>query len=361
MGFLGELAPPASRLRLPNGAWHTASGRILGVSIAEPPKGIPIINVTGKRRRVPQPPHPNIPCTKSRKANGLMKENTSILPARFNRDKDEWNFIDNSGTNIKADILTFVTYNTWFDDFHFEKRFRAITEILRESNADIIALQEITNASLEIFLQKDWVKNNYFISDISGSTLTSTDRRKNFNYVVILLSRIPIKSLNLHPLTSGQGRHVLIAEFEINGQKCLIGTTHLESVGRRLERPPEEIRRREELHPVQLMECFSLLNDSNHSVLMGDFNFSWEENSNIASSYLDFWGTLRSNDPGYTARFRSGNPARIDRILCRSADQSWKPTKIDRIGMKPISSDSPDIFPSDHFALIGVLERCINT
>jgi len=39
-----ESAPPASRLRLPNGGWHTASGRILGVSIAEPPKGIPIIN-----------------------------------------------------------------------------------------------------------------------------------------------------------------------------------------------------------------------------------------------------------------------------------------------------------------------------
>ncbi len=43
MGFLGESAPPASRFRLPHGGWHTASGRILGVSIAEPPKGIPII------------------------------------------------------------------------------------------------------------------------------------------------------------------------------------------------------------------------------------------------------------------------------------------------------------------------------
>jgi len=285
-----------------------------------------------------------------------MNSNTSILPARFNRDKDEWNFIENSGTNIKADVLTFVTYNTWFDDFHFEKRFRAITEILRESNADIIGLQEIAKASLEIFLQEDWVKNNYFISDISGATLTSTYRSKQFNYGVILLSRFPIKSLNLHPLTSEQRRHVLIAEFDINSQKCLIGTTHLESVGRRQKRSPEEIRRREEFHPVQLRECFSLLNDSYHSVLMGDFNFSWEENSNMASSYLDSWGILRSDDPGYTARFHLDNPARIDRILCRSADQSWKPTKIDRIGMQPISSDSPNIFPSDHFGLIGVLE-----
>jgi len=186
-------------------------------------------------------------------------------------------------------------------------------------------------------------------------------RQKHFNHGVILLSRIPIKSLSLHPLTSGQGRHALIAEFDINGQKCLIGTTHLESVGHRLELPPEESRRRAELRPVQLKECFSLLNDSDHSVLMGDFNFSWEENSNIASSYLDFWGKLRSNDPGYTARFRFDDPVRIDRMLSRSADQSWKPTKIDRIRMKSISSDFPDIFPSDHFGLIGVLKRCINT
>jgi len=165
--------------------------------------------------------------------------------------------------------------------------------------------------------------------------------------------------LNLHPLTSDLGRHVLIAEFDINGQKCLIGATHLESSRRSL--PEEDRRRSAKLRPVQLRECFSLLNDSDHSVLMGDFNFSWEENSDIASSYLDFWGTLRSNNLGYTARFRHNSPARIDRILCRSADQSWKPAKIDRIGMKPISSDFPDIFPSDHFGLIGVLEWCINT
>ena len=145
-----------------------------------------------------------------------MTENTSILPARCNKDKDEWTFIDYSDANVKADILTFVTYNTWFYDFYLEERFRAIIQLLRESDADIIALQEITPASLEIFLQTDWVRDNYFISDISGSTLCSLNSSQT-NYGVILLSRIPIKNLNLYPLTSVMGRHVLIAEFDING------------------------------------------------------------------------------------------------------------------------------------------------
>jgi len=43
MGFLGESAPPASCLRFPNGGWHAVAARILGVSMAEPEKGILII------------------------------------------------------------------------------------------------------------------------------------------------------------------------------------------------------------------------------------------------------------------------------------------------------------------------------
>ena len=280
-----------------------------------------------------------------------MKENTLIFPARFNRDKNKWDFIYNSWENTNAKMLKLITLNTWFDDFYFEERFRAITEILRELKADVIALQEITDKSLGIILKEDWVKDNYFISDISGSTFSS--------YGVILLSRIPIKNLNLYPLASIMNRHVLIAEFVINEQKILIGTTHLESLN--FSAP---------IRYVQLKNIFALLNVSNNSVLMGDFNFcsSWNENSNIDNSYLDFWETLRSDNPGYTVytdinimrkKSKSGEKkVRFDRIISRSAKYCWKPKKINRIGMKSISPECPDIFPSDHFGLIGLLEWC---
>lgn len=276
-------------------------------------------------------------------------ENTSIFPAAFDRNKAKWSHVDDSGTNVNADTLTLATLNTWFGDYYFKERWRAITELLRETNADIIALQEMTCASLKLILKEDWIRDEYFISDIAGSTLSS--------YGVMLLSRIPIKFLNLHPLTSVMGRHVLIAEFEINGERLLVGTSHLES-----------LRHSARIRYIQLQKIFKLLNASDNSVLMGDFNFcsSWEENSNIDSGYSDLWERLRSDDPGYTEDTdinlmrrvlnREEKKVRFDRIISRSALSRWTPKKINRIGLQPISSDHPDIFPSDHFGLMGRLE-----
>jgi len=278
-----------------------------------------------------------------------MKNETIIFPARFNKDKDKWEYLSSIGPNINTDILTFVTYNIWFDDFFFKERFQATSKLLKNTNADIIALQEITDDSLELLLQEDWVKDNYFISDISGSTFHS--------YGVILLSKIPLKNLYLYQLPSIMDRKVLIAEFVINEKKMLISTTHLESM-----------KLSSSIRSIQLKEIFELLNDSNNSVLMGDFNFcsSWEENTNIESSYLDFWEVLQTNESGYTedtnmnamTRQKKGKvkAVRFDRIISRSVENEWKPKKINRIGMQSISAELPDIFPSDHFGLFGVLE-----
>ena len=116
----------------------------------------------------------------------------------------------------------------------------------------ILLLCKITIESLKLILKEDWVKDNYFISDISGATFES--------YGVILLSRIPMKCINLHPLTSSMQRHVLIAEYNINGQNLLIGITHLES-----------IRQSTRVRSVQLNEIFTLLADADNSIVMGGF------------------------------------------------------------------------------------------
>jgi len=278
-----------------------------------------------------------------------MNESTLVIPAKFNRDRDGWEFVYHSEQNIQMDRLIFLTFNTWFSDFHFEERFKAILKILKGSNADIIALQEITDRSLQLILQEDWVKNHYYISDFSGSTF--------YSYGVIFLSKMPINLLYLYPLPSIMGRNVLIAEFVVNKQKILIGTTHLESY------PISAT-----IRSSQLKEIFQLLNDSNHSVLMGDFNFcsSWVENSTIDNRYLDFWEILRPDEPGHTEDTdintmrknikQKDKFVRFDRILIRSTDNMWKPKTINRIGKKPISPEFPDIFPSDHFGLVGTIE-----
>jgi len=278
-----------------------------------------------------------------------MAENTLIFPAVFDKDDNKWCHSDSFDTNVRADTLTFVTFNIWFGEYYFEQRFHALMDILKDTDADIIGLQEVTHESLELILEEEWVKDNYFISDITGTTFLS--------YGVIFLSRIPVKQLELYPLKSLMGRYVLIAEFNINGQKLLVGTTHLESL-----RHSAKIRR------VQLEKIFAWLDNSDNSVLMGDFNFcsSWEENSNIDNRYSDIWKVLRVNEPGYTEDTdinlmrkqlkRPEKKVRFDRIISRSSTPGWKPNRINRLGMKPISPEYPNVFPSDHFGLLGIFE-----
>jgi tyrosyl-DNA phosphodiesterase 2 len=47
---------------------------------------------------------------------------------------------------------------------------------------------------------------------------------------------------------------------------------------------------------------------------------------------------------------------RFDRILVRSSTPSWQPKSIELLGTTSISPDYPNIFPSDHFGLVGKLE-----
>jgi hypothetical protein len=42
--------------------------------------------------------------------------------------------------------------------------------------------------------------------------------------------------------------------------------------------------------------------------------------------------------------------------LVRASTPGWQPKSIELLGTTPISPDYPNIFPSDHFGLVGRLE-----
>jgi hypothetical protein len=48
---------------------------------------------------------------------------------------------------------------------------------------------------------------------------------------------------------------------------------------------------------------------------------------------------------------------RFDRGLLRSAEERGAPRSIELLGTEPISAVSPDVFPSDHFGLVAVIEQ----
>jgi tyrosyl-DNA phosphodiesterase 2 len=248
--------------------------------------------------------------------------------------------------------LTVVTWNVWFAPYYFEPRFRALLEVVRGRRPDVICLQEIVPDSLELLLAEPWVRDGYRVSDVRGDTLDS--------YGVVLLSRLPIRALALHDLPSHMGRRLLVAEVDAGSDGLVVATVHLES-----------LKHNRDVRAEQLAVIFPLLGAAGPEVVLtGDFNFcsSWAaENANLDPEFVDLWPALRGRAPGYTedtdvnvmlrnvkAKDKS---VRFDRVLLRSPGGAWRARSIDLLGTAPIAVSSPDVFPSDHFGLVAVVEK----
>lgn len=278
-----------------------------------------------------------------------VEEESLILPTgAYDPASDIWRQIDSFPQDIEQTELKLATFNIWFGDYFAQQRYEAIAHLLEAHRPDIIAFQEVTASALQSFLEQPWIRKTYYSSDIDGRTLG--------DYGVLLLSRLPPGKITLIPLPSFMNRHLLLMEICVNGSPLQVGTVHLESM-----KSSAAMRSR------QLSTIFSTLKESPNVVIMGDFNFcaSWpEENAQIDPAFQDVWGQLRGNEPGYTEDTSINQmrylikgkhkQVRFDRVLLKSMEQDsgWSASSIELLGTEPISSNYPDVFPSDHFGLL---------
>lgn len=269
-----------------------------------------------------------------------------LQPYRFQPEIAAWEAWPSARVTSPAK-LTLLTYNLWFDQFRWRDRLTSALAEVDEHRADIIGLEEVTPEFLELILATDWVRSDYWVSDVSGETLQPNG--------VLLLARHPLQRLALCQLPSEKHRKFVIAEIGTPAGWLYVGALHLESSSSGT--------------PMRLEQLDSILpglHRAADAVLMGDFNFDPQdeaEQSRIEREYMDLWPTLRPTEPGYTVdslhnhmRYvnkQQHRSARFDRILLRSDDHSWKPLAIGMIGTQPIAPDQPDVFPSDHFGLVG--------
>jgi endonuclease/exonuclease/phosphatase family metal-dependent hydrolase len=259
--------------------------------------------------------------------------------------------------------LTLVTYNVWFGEYFRAERRRALVAILRECDADIIALQEVTPSLLRVLQAQAWLRERYRFADVSVDP-----------YGVLMLTRVPVRRFAVHALPTRMGRSLLVAELD-RDDGLAVATVHLESLHY------ADTRQR------QLARIFPVLAAYPHAVLMGDFNLcsSWPENRHLDPRYTDIWPHLRPHEPGWTEdtdlntmRLLVNNKrtqVRFDRIILRSTGDRWRPRAIDRLGTEPIEV-APDraygdrargdrapghrtvaVFPSDHFGLCATIVR----
>lgn len=253
-----------------------------------------------------------------------------------------------ASTSSSTHQLTLVTYNVLADQSLADHRVPALLAILQATDADIIALQEVTPWFLKALVSQPWTRGYHRTPSRAGGVPGG----------LLLLSRFPITRTLVASLPGRQGRKALLADLRVDGTTLAVLTCHLES-------PLQASKTR----AAQLAVIWPLLQHAPDAVLLGDLNFGDKvqpESKQLPKTYRDLWSALRKNAPGYTwdnersamakdGAFPGEQSRRLDRILWRS--KQWRPHTVRIIGTRPVAPDKPGVFPSDHFGLLGVLQR----
>lgn len=90
---------------------------------------------------------------------------------------------------------------------------------LGETNADIIALQEVMPDFHTSLLKQKWLQQNYHISDITGESV---------NPGVMLLSKYPIGQVFSYQYTRSR-KVFVVCEVFINNRRLVVGVVHLKA------------------------------------------------------------------------------------------------------------------------------------
>ncbi|MGB1016096.1 MAG: poly(A) polymerase, partial [Nannocystaceae bacterium] len=257
--------------------------------------------------------------------------------------------------------LTVLTYNLLFDLYEPEKlatevRVPALLAHIREANADLLILVEVTASLLTHVLADAFIRANYWVSELpDGSTIAP--------YGQVILARAPMQ---VHEYLIRGHKRLIAAEVSLGGLSLLAVAVHLTS------------NRAEHAQAIRAGEfetlCTWLEDLPNHAATLvaGDFNVDADELDEAFESagFVDLWPAVYPQDPGYTfdpnlntlAAYssRTQRPRRLDRCLLRDPGGHLTPIDVARIGTQPLPETVPGaihpLYPSDHYGLWGLLQ-----
>jgi endonuclease/exonuclease/phosphatase family metal-dependent hydrolase len=155
------------------------------------------------------------------------------------------------------------TVSNW-NQHTYNIKLKNISRVIKELNADIIALQEIESLEalkdLRFTLKRNGVYYQYY----------KIANYKNTTIKVAILSKIPFVYTHEVAVTpSYRYRNILEAKFNINNQELYILVNHWKS-----KSGPESQRI---VSAKKLMKRVSEIGEENNIILLGDFNSHYEE------------------------------------------------------------------------------------
>ncbi|MBN8227714.1 DUF504 domain-containing protein [Corallococcus macrosporus] len=266
--------------------------------------------------------------------------------------------------------LTLATFNVLFDlyDAHLlatERRTPAALALLRETDADVIALQEVTPPFLRALLAEPWVRERYWLSDGPGAHTVE-------RYGQVLLSRVPFASVWQRVFS--RDKRIIAAELRLNGGALWVATPHLTSNRDASGASARAVQVEALLEWARALGATGDKDAAPDLVLAGDFNFgdgAPEAESFARAGFVDAWSALRPSEAGETYNPRlntlaalttvSGRMQRLDRVFVASPSGRLTPTAVDLFGEAPLAGppapNGQPLFVSDHSGLRCALRR----
>ncbi|MEG3840533.1 poly(A) polymerase [Microcoleus sp. herbarium14] len=272
----------------------------------------------------------------------------------YQYDRQNWQPIDNPLESVTVTTLKIASFNVLSDIYESEhtqtaQRIPIIIEHLRQCDADIIALQEVTPRLLEILLASDWVHDYQISESPQGETLEW--------HGLLLLSRLPF---TLVEYRYSPRKRVLIGKWLLNGKTLNIAAVHFTS---------DYNKNAVAVRYKQLAILLKYLKTQpGDCLIVGDFNAKGNEQTEILTqnNFIDIWQTHYPEDPGYTFNPQAnplaalmsltGLSGRLDRMMLRSQERDWISRKIELFACNPIPDTEGKIYPSDHFGILTQLE-----
>ncbi|MFE6267437.1 poly(A) polymerase [Streptomyces goshikiensis] len=249
-----------------------------------------------------------------------------------------------------------LTWNTLWDRYDApristaRRRPLLLAELAR-ADADVIALQEVEPALLDLLLAAPWVRAGYTLgTDPGGRDVADSG--------LLLLSRLPVREAGLHVLR----RHKAVAAVTVDGAAgpLVVAATHLTSDH------TEGGAARRDAELAAIAEGFGGIEAD--LALVGDFNDGrgGAEGPAAALGMRDAWSDVHGAADGTPTFDPAANPlaavgsltgrsARLDRILLRPGPG---PGAV-RVRVASLRGDSPSpegLFVSDHYGVEAVLE-----
>ena len=236
--------------------------------------------------------------------------------------------------------LRLASFNIWHNQGDWPARLILLTEALRATNPDVIALQEVLeDANVGLPNQARTIAEALGGYQVYFSSVDAEGGPRRYGNAI--LSRLPVLTHDwkkLEPLDDY--RTAIRARVDLGGQAIDIVNTHLA-----YQADAQAVRAR------QIADLMGWLpTDGAPLIVMGDFNAVQEDAGLNALTGPRFFSALPRNSVDTTLNPAKGHQPRvIDHIFAETA--RFAPVEAHRIGDQPVNGE----YPSDHFGVAATV------